>query len=208
MKILSKLNTFWKRNQIKVYFLIYLISAVFFFSYYAKEGKKTEQEYNSGKYIEQAVSVHNFELIDCEIIDDLTFKGIGDNSRLLYTGDIDTIYMDVMYSYGLREFKLYYNTTGDGVFTEENTMIPMQYNKYLIYDLPEDTVQIKMPFPYSTMYFNELIINCRNHTNKYNLTASAVFLLAVVPTVVFLAMDFVLSVVISIFKMIYKKNKQ
>ena len=207
MKILSKVNTFWRSKQTKVYILIYLISAVFFFSYYAKEGKKTEQAYKSGKYVEQSVTVNYFEMVDCEIIDDLTFKGVGDNARLIYTGYIDTVYMDVMYSYGLREFKLYYNTTGDGVFTEENTMIPKQYDKYLIYDLPEDTVQIKMPFPYSTMYFNELIVNCRNHTNKYNLTTSALFWLAIMPTMVFLSIDMVLSVIFSLCKRIQKLKK-
>ena len=103
--------------------------------------------------------------------------------------------MDCAYSYGLREFKAYYNTTGDYVFEEENSIIPKQFEKYLIYDFPEGTKQVKMYYQNSTMYFNELIINCRQHTNKYNISTADIFWLSVWPSVVYLLFDILISTI-------------
>jgi len=175
--------------------LFYFCAAVIFAIYHILQGIQVTKDYSSGKYIEESVSIYRFEQIDCEPIDDLTFFSQGDNCRLIYNGDIDTIYMDCMYSYGLKEFVAYYNFSGDYTFDSENHLYPIQYDKYLMYDFPEGTKQIKMPFPHAKMYFNELIINCRDHTNKYNFTTSNLFSLAIFPTLIFLFIDIIISII-------------
>ena len=193
--MINKVITFWNKKQRILYAAFYIVAIIIFLFSRIKEGRKVEKLYSSGVYTEKNVTVHEFEMIDCEVIDDLTFKGKGDNAQLVYNGDIDTLYMDCAYSYGLREFKAYYNTTGDYVFEEENSMIPKQFEKYLIYDFPEGTKQVKMYYQNSTMYFNELIINCRQHTNKYSISTTDIFWLSVWPSVVYLLFDLLISTI-------------
>ena len=195
MKILS----IWKKKSSKLYKWFYIVAIVIFTAYFLPKGISVKRDYSSGRYIQENVNIHRFEMISCDIVDDLTFNSTDENCRLIYNGDIDTLYMDCLYTYGLREFIAYYNTTGDYTFNEENILRPINIGKYLIYDFPEDTKQVKMPFPNSRMYFNEIILNCRDHTNDYNFTMSDLFSLAILPTFIFLFVDIILSFINSIF---------
>lgn len=200
MKILAKISSFWHKNYKRRYKVLYFTSFLIFAVYHLIQGIEVKNNYSSGKYVEQNVYIHRFEMVDCKIVDDLTFFGTSDNSRLIYNGNIESLYMDCQYSYGLKEWKAYYNTTGDYSFSEENALSPICFENYLMYDFPEDTVQVKMPYANSKMYFNELVINCRDHTNDYNITGTSLVTLAIMPTIVFLAIDFVMTLLSKISK--------
>ncbi len=203
--MISRLLTFWRKKQKKVHLLIYVVAVVVFGISHFRQGTEVKKAYSDGTFVEMPVDVYRFEMVDCQVIEPLVFKGYSEESRLIYNGDIDTLYIDCQYSYGLREFRAYYNCTGDYVFDSENSLVPKQYNQYLVYDFPDGTKQVQMYYRNSIMYLNELIINCRDHTNDYNITTSDVFMLAVLPSVIYLAVDIVCE---AISKLTVKQKKK
>lgn len=200
MKIISV----WRKKSSKFYKWFYIVATVIFSIYYLFQGLSVKKEYSSTGIVQQTVNIHRFELVECDIIDDLTIASSGENCRVVYNGYIDTLYMDCLHTYGLAEHKAYYNTTGDYTFSEEESLKPFTLSNYTVYDFPKGTKQVKLPFPNANIYFNEIILNCRDHTNAYNLTMDSVFLLLVAPSVAFLSVD----LIISILNKIVKKPKQ
>lgn len=200
----AKTATTKKKNSLTVYALIYIVSIVIFGAKSLFQAQQISHAYKTGVYVQENITIHQFESIDCEIIDDLTFKGKGDNARLIYNGDIDSLYIDCNFSYGLKEFRAYYNTTGDYDFSQDMSIIPKQYKQYLVFDFPQGTKQVKMYYQNSTMLLNEIKVNCRDHTNKLNITMSDVFMLAVTPTIIYLVIDYIFLFYISIGKILKK----
>ena len=202
MKIISV----WRKKSSKFYKWFYIVATVIFSIYYLFQGLSVKKEYSSTGIVQQTVNIHRFELVECDVIDDLTIASSGENCRVVYNGYIDTLYMDCLHTYGLTEHKAYYNTTGDYTFSEEESLKPFTLNNYTVYDFPKGTKQVKLPFPNAKMYFNEIILNCRDHTNAYNLTMDNVFLLLVAPSIVFLSVDLIFSVLYGIAKISKKQN--
>ncbi len=203
--MLYKLTTFWRKKQRTVYRLIYIAAVVIFGIYHMGQGLKIKKAYRNGTLVKQSVGLDSFEMVDCTIQDVMTFKGEGDNARLIYNGDIDTLYIDCIHSYGLREFRAFYNTTGDYVFNEEDTLRPKQYKQYLVYDFPLGTKQVKMYYANSTMVLGEVVINSRDHTNSLDITTSDMFMLAVCPSILYLVADIVFSLLAVVNKKLNKK---
>lgn len=195
MKKIYNLTRLWKENVTIVFALVYLVCAVAFAVRNVGQQKDVQQLYDSGVYTQQRLAVTDFELVDCEVIDNMSFKGLSENAHMVYTGDIDSLYIDCLHSYGLQEFRAFYNTTGDGVYTAAQSMKPKRYRQYLVYDFPADTKQVCMYYPNAGMYFNSLQINRRDHFNGGVFTTGDMFNLLALPALVFFAADFAVNLV-------------
>lgn len=207
MKTVYKYITLWKENVSIVFALVYLVCTVVFAVRNVGQAKDVQKMYEDGTYTQHKMHVTDFELIDCEVIDEMAFKGLGENAQMVYNGDIDSLYIDCLHSYGLSEFRAYYNLTGDGAYSEGQVLKPKKYLHYLVYDFPQGTKQVCMPYANAGMYFNSLEINRRDHINGGIFATADLFNLLALPALVFFAADFAISLAGNICLLCGAKNQ-
>ncbi len=166
-----------KKNTIKSLLLAYSIGIVFLVILRLLYGMPFLFLKNS-LYAQKSLDINDFEQVDIEVINGMSFITETDDSQLIYTGNIRNLCVQCDYNVYPGEFICFYNYRGNYSFGLNRVVYAKQYGDYYIYTFPIGTKQIRFDqgvVPSVRFDYKEITLNRQTAQDIFRYSTSDLF---------------------------------
>lgn len=144
--------------------------------------------FQSGKYTQRSLTLHDFAQYGVEQLDDMTMVNATEDAQLWLTGDVCNLYVDCSFSYSPGEFLVFYAYREDGGFRSDRCVRGRKMGDYYIFELPIGVKQIRMDTgvsPSITVSFREILVNRYTFNTVMRFSTKNLFYLLTVPCILY-----------------------
>lgn len=172
--------------------VFYVACAVLFLLYKLGMGLVVFFDFQSGKYIQQSLTLNDFEQYGVEQIDDMTMINATDDTQLWLTGNLYNLYIDCSFSYDPGEFIVFYAFGENDGFSPKRCVRGRLMDGYYRFDFPAGTKKIRMDtgiHPSITVSFREILVNKETFNTVMRFSTEDLFYLLIVPGILYALWD-------------------
>lgn len=162
--------------------------------------------YKSGFYQQKALTIHDFEQIGVEVVDDMTMINATNDTQLIYEGNIKNVYIKCDFSAEPGEFVAFYSRKNNYAFGTHQMLHAWQDGEYYIFRFPIGTKQVRIDTgvePSITVSFDEIMLNKQSLREITGINKGYLFYMMICPMVLFS----ILYTGSTIYECIMKKKK-
>lgn len=160
--------------------LLYLIVSALFLSFHLLHGLG----YLVLGYGKEQLHLRDFIAVEAEIVDENTLISIGDDTQLIYTGNVKSLRIKCSFSQNPGEIVAFYSYRTNSEWSSQRMRYARWIDGYYEFVFPFGTQQIRFDtgiFPSITVVFDEIEINSGSPAEIFGFSGAELFYLLILP---------------------------